>query len=152
MIVIICILNFSFRVKKHIVNLHVEIIYSLYCSQSLSGVQLFVTPWTVAHQAPLSAGFHRQEYWSEWPFSTSGDLPDPGTKPGSPVLAGRFFTTEPPGKPIIFQSPSPTVPRGLLQSFSAPYCFSFQQCPHPLSTEARVLQGSVTKQRIFTKQ
>ena len=62
----------------------------------LSHVQLFVTPMTVAHQAPLSMGFFRQEYWSGLPFSTPGDLPDPGIKPGSlasPALAGGFFTT-----------------------------------------------------------
>ena len=44
--------------------------------QSLSGVQLFATPWTVDCQAPLSMGFSRQEYWSEMPFPTPGDLPD----------------------------------------------------------------------------
>ena len=59
-----------------------------------------MTPWTVARQAPLSMGFSRQEYWSGLPFPSPGDLPDPGTEPASPVLAGRFFTTEPPGKPI----------------------------------------------------
>ena len=56
------------------------------------------TPWTVAHQAPLSLGFPRQEYWSELPFPSPGDLPNPGIKPASPALAGGFFTTEPPGK------------------------------------------------------
>ena len=68
----------------------------------LSRVQLFVTPWTVAHQAPLSKGFSRQEHWSGLPFPPPGDLPDPGAEPASltsPALAGRFFTTEPPGKP-----------------------------------------------------
>ena len=45
----------------------------------------FVTPWTVAHQAPLSMGFSRQEYWSGWPFPSPGDLPDPGIVPMSPV-------------------------------------------------------------------
>ena len=59
----------------------------------------FVTPWTVAHQAPLSMGFPRQEYWSGFPFPSPGDLPYPGIEPRSPALAGRFFTTEPPGKP-----------------------------------------------------
>ena len=49
-----------------------------------------VTPWTVARQALLSLGFPRQEYWSELPFSSPGDLPKPGTKPGSPTLAGGF--------------------------------------------------------------
>ena len=74
-------------------------------AQLLSHVQLFVTLWTVAHQAPLSMEFPRQEYWSGWPFPPPGDLPNPGVEPTSPVspvspvLAGRFFTTEPPGKP-----------------------------------------------------
>ena len=58
-----------------------------------------VTWWSVAHQAPLSMGFSRQEHWSELPFPNQGDLPDPGIEPASPALAGRFFTTEPPGKP-----------------------------------------------------
>ena len=68
----------------------------------LSHVRLFVTPWTEARQAPLSLGFSRQEYWHGLPFLPPGDHPEPGTEPTSPVcpaLAGRFFTTEPPGKP-----------------------------------------------------
>ena len=70
-------------------------------AQSLSCVQLLVTPWTVVLQAPLSLGFSRQEYWNGLPFPPLGDLPDPGMEPESPVppaLAGRFFTTGPPGK------------------------------------------------------
>ena len=60
----------------------------------------FVTPWTVAGQAPLSIGFPQVRYSSEFPFPSPGDLPNPGTKPMvSPALADRFFTTEPPGKP-----------------------------------------------------
>ena len=69
----------------------------------LSRVLLFVTLWTVAHQAPLSMGFSRTEYWSGLP-SPLGDLPDPGiesTSPLSSALAGRFFTKQPPGKPQI---------------------------------------------------
>ena len=61
-----------------------------------SHVQLFATLWAVAHQAPLSMGFSRQEYWSGLPFPPPGDLPNPGIKPMTPVfpaLAGRFFTT-----------------------------------------------------------
>ena len=49
-------------------------------------VQLFMTPWTVAHQAPLSMGFSRQEYWSGLPCPPPGDLPNPGIEPTSPVL------------------------------------------------------------------
>ncbi|CAI9152054.1 unnamed protein product [Rangifer tarandus platyrhynchus] len=59
----------------------------------------FATPWTIAHQAPLSMEFSRQEYWSGLPFPSPGDLPDPGIEPMSPVLACGFFTTEPPAKP-----------------------------------------------------
>ena len=62
-------------------------------------------PWTVALQVPLSVEFSRQEYWSQFPFPAQGDLPHPGIKPTSltfPVLAGTFFTTEPPGKPQHF--------------------------------------------------
>ena len=58
-----------------------------------------VTPWTVVCQVPLSIEFSRQEYWSGLPVPPSGDLPDPGIKPTSPVLADQFFTTESPGKP-----------------------------------------------------
>ena len=62
-----------------------------------------MTPWTVALQAPLPMGFPRQEYWSELPFPSPGDLPDPGIKPMFPELAGEFFTAEPPGKPNVLQ-------------------------------------------------
>ena len=58
----------------------------------LSHVQLFATPWTVARKAPVSMEFSRQEFWSGLPFPSPGDLPDPGTKPKPPALAGRFFT------------------------------------------------------------
>ena len=58
-----------------------------------------VTPWTAAHQAPLSMGFPRQEYWSGLPLPSPGDLPDPGIEPVSPALAGRLFTAAPPGNP-----------------------------------------------------
>ena len=58
-----------------------------------------VTLWTLALQVPLSMGFPRQEYWSGLPFPPPVDLPNPGIKPTSPALAGRFLTTEPPGMP-----------------------------------------------------
>ena len=54
--------------------------------KSLSRVQLFVTPWTVAYQAPPSMGFSRQGYWSALPFPSPGDLPNPGIEPCSPAL------------------------------------------------------------------
>ena len=62
----------------------------------LGRVQLFVTPWTVAHQAPLSMGFSRQECWSGWPSPPPGDLPNPGIESASlmsSALADAFFTT-----------------------------------------------------------
>ena len=59
----------------------------------LSHVQLFVTSWTTAHQAPLSMGFSSEVYWSRVPFPPPGDLPDPGIKPESSELAGGFFIT-----------------------------------------------------------
>ena len=74
------------------------------CVCVLSHIQLFVTLWTVADQAPLSVGFSRQESWSGLTFPSPGDLPDPGTKPKylmSPALAGGLFTKVPPGKPRV---------------------------------------------------
>ena len=53
------------------------------------------TPWTVAHQAPLSVEFPRQEYWDELPSASPGDLPHSGIEPMCPALAGGFFITEP---------------------------------------------------------
>ena len=63
--------------------------------KSLSRVPLFGTPWTVAHQAPPSMGFSRQEYWSGLPFPSPGDLPDPGIEPRSPALQADVLTSEP---------------------------------------------------------
>ena len=69
--------------------------------KSLSRVGLFVTPWTVAHQASLSMGFSRQEYWSGLPCPPPGDLADTGIKPGSPALQADSLPSEPPGKPWV---------------------------------------------------
>ena len=63
----------------------------------LSRVQLFVTPWIVAHQAPLSMGFSRQEYQSGLPFPSPGDVSDPGIEPRSPTLQADSLASEPPG-------------------------------------------------------
>ena len=63
--------------------------------KSLSRVHLCATPWTVAHQAPPSMGFSRQEYWSGLPFPSPGDLPDPGIKPRFPALQADTLTSEP---------------------------------------------------------
>ena len=66
---------------------------------SLSRVQLFATLWTVAHQAPPSMGFSKQEYWSGLPFPSPGDLPNPGIEPRAPPLQAEALTSEPRGKP-----------------------------------------------------
>ena len=66
------------------------------CRQySLSFIQLFSTPWTVAHQVPLSMGISRLEYWSGLPFSFPGDIPNPGIKSRSPALQADYFPFEP---------------------------------------------------------
>ena len=65
---------------------------------SLSHVQLFATPWSVAYQAPQSMKFFRQEYWSGFPLPSPEDLPDPGIEPGSPALQADGLPSEPPGK------------------------------------------------------
>ena len=67
------------------------------CALFLSHVRLFATPWTVAHQAPLSVEFSRKEYWSGLPFPPSGDLPDPGLEPASPVWQVDFLPLSHPG-------------------------------------------------------
>ena len=67
----------------------------------LSRVRFFVTPWTLAYQAPPSMGLSRQEYSSGVPFPSPGDLPNPGMEPGSPAFQADALTSEPPGKPQI---------------------------------------------------
>ena len=66
---------------------------------SLSHIRLFGTPWIVAHQAPLSMEFPRQEYWSGLAFPSPADLPDPGIKPKSPTLQADSLPSEPRGTP-----------------------------------------------------
>ena len=73
--------------------------FHCYCSVAKSCPTLLQSHvWAVARQAPLSMGFSRQEYWSGLPFPSPGNLPNPGVKPISPASAGKFFTTESPGK------------------------------------------------------
>ena len=84
------------------------------CTRDQLLSHVFATPWTVAHQAPLSMGFSRQEYLSGLPCSPPGDLPDSGIKPVSllsPALAGGFFTT----------SATWEAPRGLTGHFKTDY-------------------------------
>ena len=81
------------------INAHCTCVHA----QTLSCVWFHVTPWTIAHQAPLSMGLSKQEYWNVLPFPPAEDLPESEMEPvspASPALAGRFTTTEPTGKPI----------------------------------------------------
>ena len=81
----------------------------------LSHVWLFATPWTVAHQAPQSMEFSRQEYWSGLPFPSPGDLPDPEIEPGSPALQADALLSEPQGSPKFHSIPLAII--RLLQIF-----------------------------------
>ena len=94
----------------------------------LSRIWLFPTLWTVACEVPLSRGFPRQEYWSELPFPPPGDLSDPGIEPTSPALAGRFFTTEPRGKPSHHIKPSLMWSRGFEKVMACPGVFMLHPC------------------------
>ena len=98
-------LNLHFRKLLHCRRILYRLRHQCVCV-SRSVVSDSATPWTVAHQAPLSTGFSRQEYWSGLLFPSPGDLPDPGTEPVSYIscIAGGFFTTEPPGKPKYITS------------------------------------------------
>ena len=101
--------------KKWISHIHIEITNTQYswikflfywseihktynCCLIAKSCLTDATPWTIAHQAPLSMGFPRQEYWSGLKFPSLGCLPDPGIKHESPAMTGRFFTTGLPEK------------------------------------------------------
>ena len=94
---------------------------------SLSHVQLFVTPWTVADQAPLSMGFSRQEYWSGLSFPSPGDLPNPGIEPRSPTLLADALLSEPSGKPSFLETSSMLIGKYLL--LPTPFCWKFPLDP-----------------------
>ena len=74
------------------------LLFHTWIVKSLSHVQLFATPWTIAYQDPATMGFSRQEYWSGLRFPSAGDLPDPGIEPRSPALQADASPSEPPGK------------------------------------------------------
>ena len=78
--------------------------------ESLSHVQLFVTPWTVAYQVPPSMEFSRQEYWSGLPLPSPGNLPNPGIEPGYPALQADALLSEPRGKPQNQLAEESTLP------------------------------------------
>ena len=83
-------------------SLHTYYMYILYMLFAQLCLTLFVTPWTVAHLAPLSMKFSRQEYWSGLPFPSPGDPHNPWIEPKSPALQADSFLSEPPEKPICY--------------------------------------------------
>ena len=107
---------------------------------SLTHVWLFVTPWTVAHSAPLSMGFPKQEYWSGLPFSSPGDLHHPEIEFGSPTLQVDSLPTEPPGKPTLM--PAAAAAKSLQLCLTL--CNSIDGSP-PGSPIPGILQARVLK-------
>ena len=124
-----------------------------------------VTSWTVAHWAPLSMKFSRQEYWSGLPFPSPGDLPDPGIQPGSPALQADSLPSEPPGKPFkgsgtckwerwLVQPRWPwlqprhhgtSLPKGKHLALSLAPLHSRPSClPHSLTTDKLVRCGGIS--------
>ena len=82
----------------------------------------FVTPWTVAHQAPLSMGFHRQEYWSALPCPPPGNLPDPGIEPRSPTLQAYSLLPSHQGSPVECKVMSKSFPFDVIHIPVNPVC------------------------------
>ena len=110
--------------------------------KSLSRIQLFATSWTVAHQAPPSMEFSRQEYWSGLPFPSPGYLPDPGIKPGSSVLQADALPSEPPGNKAVLDN--------LNESNPYPHHFPYQTVTvgtHPNCPGARLKTHHSKKRR-----
>ena len=105
-----------------------------------SHVRLFATLWTVAHQAPLSMEFSRQEYWSGLPCSPPGDLPNPGIEPMSlmsPALVGAFFTTS-----ATWELPSCRSTYFLCASHTGRYA-SFQESKIRLREAKNITEGQI---------
>ena len=88
------------------IKVHCSKLFTVCVLSCFSHVRLFVTPWIIAHHAPLPMAFSQQEYWSGLPGPPPPrDLSDPGIEPespASPTFSGGFFTTEPLGKPLIY--------------------------------------------------
>ena len=81
-------------------NLKAIPLFNVFCTP-ISHIQLFATLWTVVWQAPLSAGFSRQKFWSGLPLASPGDLPYLGIEPRSPALQADSLLSQPPAKPIL---------------------------------------------------
>ena len=115
------------------------------CAKSLSHVQLFVIPRTVARQAPLSMEFSRQEHWSGLTFPSPGNFPDPGIEHGPlafPALAGGFFTANAPWADVDFNKVN--VIRRKMYWILTHCLFPSEKCAHsPGAPSIRVYSGSL---------
>ena len=114
-------------------------------SNNVSCIQLFASPWTVAHQAPLSMGFSRQEYWSGLPFPSPGDLLDPGIQPGSPALQADSLLHELQGSPMMMEGANKPRNSGnfCAQSFSCVWLCDPMDCSPPGSSVRGIYQARV---------
>ena len=124
-------------VERHelwIRNIWVQIQALALCAWSLSCVQLFVMPWTVICQTPLSMEFSRQEYWTGLPCPPPEDLPNPGIKPRSPILQADSLPSEPPAKPKNTGVGSLSLPQGIILTQELNQVFL--HCRQILSLEA----------------
>ena len=101
-------------------------------------------PWTVAHQAPPSMGFSRQEYWSGLPFPSPGDLPDPGIEPRSPTLQADALTSAPPGKPGVYKVP---LNSGVIRSHCS--CKSHQCVSESESVSHSIVSDSLRPHELY---
>ena len=99
---------FFFKSQFNLVTIGVHACMHVCVQSHFSHVRLFAAPWTVACLAPPSMGFSRQEYWSGVTCPSPGDLPNPGIKPRSPALAGKFFTTS-----ATWEAPTPVFSQSM---------------------------------------
>ena len=128
---------------------------------TLSCIQLFATQWTIAHQAPLSTGFSRQEYWNGLPCPPPGHLPNPGIQPRSPALQVDSLLSGPPGNPkntgvhslSLLQGIFPTQEsnQGLLHCRWILYQLSYQGSPRTLEWVAYPFSRGSSRPRIRTR-
>ena len=112
----------------------------------LSCVWLFVPPWTVAHQAPLSIEFSRQEYWSGLPFPSPGDVPNPGIELGSPALQAVSLLSEPSGKPKQQCKSAIIICTSALSIVPLPSPSHLSKASHPFKTHIPFVQGHSWKE------
>ena len=116
----------------------------------LSRVWLYVTPWTVGRQAPLSMGFSRQEYWNGLPCLSPGDFPHPGIEPRSPTLQADSLPSDPPGKTHVtlcaIKCFASMIKLKILSLGHHPGIFRWIQCNHKGSSKGKRETGESGKE------